>query len=136
VNDLMAKKKSPTPAATLPAVDDSGLLGRVVSLLISTRHTAARAVNAVMTVTDGEIGRRIVAVEQQGSAPAAYGDESIKRLAADGSARTGVFVAECLPEAGFPLGLSKHFADGVCKICDARLRRMLRLLGPSRHSFC
>lgn len=66
-----------------------GLLGEVVSLLETARHTSARAVNAVMTATYWEIGRRIVEVEQQGSAQAEYGDELIKRLAADLTARFG-----------------------------------------------
>jgi predicted nuclease of restriction endonuclease-like (RecB) superfamily len=88
-NDLMAKKKSPTPAAMLPAADYSGLLGDVVLLLESARHTAARAVNSVMTATYWEIGRRIVEVEQRGLAQAEYGDELIKRLAADLTSRFG-----------------------------------------------
>ena len=58
-------------------------------LLESARHTAARAVNAVMTATYWEIGRRIVEVEQRGSPQAEYGDVLIKRLAADLTARFG-----------------------------------------------
>ena len=50
-NDLMAKKKAPTTAATLPGADYWGLLSEVVSLLEMARRTSARAVNAVMTAT-------------------------------------------------------------------------------------
>ena len=57
----MAKKKARTPpAAMIPAADYGGLLGDVVLLLETARRTTARAVNAVMTATYGEIGRRIV----------------------------------------------------------------------------
>ena len=77
----MAKKKA--TAAVLPTADYSGLLGEVVSLLEAARRMSARAVNALMTATYWEIGRRIVEVEQRGSAQAEYGDELIKRLAAD-----------------------------------------------------
>ena len=52
----------------IPAADYGGLLGDVVLLLETARRTSARAVNAVMTATYWEIGRRIVEVEQQGSA--------------------------------------------------------------------
>ena len=86
---LMAKKKSRSANVTLPAVDYGGLLGDVVSLLETARRTSARAVNAVMTATYWEIGRRIVDVEQQGFAHAGYGDELIKRLAVDLTARFG-----------------------------------------------
>ena len=85
----MAKKKAPTTAAILPAADYSGLLRDVVSLLETARRTSARAVNAVITATYWEVGRRIVEVEQRGSAQAGYGDELIKRLAADLTTRFG-----------------------------------------------
>jgi hypothetical protein len=86
---LMTKKNAPSKTAMRPAADYSGLLGDVVSLLETAHRTSARAVNAVMTATYWEIGRRIVEVEQQGSAQAEYGDELIKQLAADLTARFG-----------------------------------------------
>ena len=65
----MAKKK-PQPSGTLlPAADYDGMLGDVVSLLEMARRTSARAVNAVMTATYWEIGRRIVEFEQKGEQP-------------------------------------------------------------------
>ena len=48
---LMAKRRPPSPDAPVPAADYDGLLRDVVSLLEMARHTAARAVNAVMTAT-------------------------------------------------------------------------------------
>ena len=79
----MAKKK-PKPSDTLmPRGDYDGLLGEVVSLLESARHTSARAVNALMTATYWEIGRRIVEVEQEGEQTAEYGTQLIDRLSGD-----------------------------------------------------
>ena len=79
----MAKRKAPIPERLVPAADYDGLLGEVVVLLESARRTAVRAVNAVMTATYWEIGRRIVEVEQRGRERAAYGSQLIERLAAD-----------------------------------------------------
>lgn len=66
-----------------------GLLADVSALLDQARRSAGRAVNAVMTATYWEIGRRIFEQEQRGSARASYGEELIDRLAADLSARFG-----------------------------------------------
>lgn len=77
----MAKKKA--TSALLPTGDYRGLLGEVVSLLENARRTSARAVNAIMTATYWEIGRRIVEVEQRGEQRAGYGDELVQRLAID-----------------------------------------------------
>lgn len=63
--------------------------GALVTLLESARHAAARSVNALMTATYWEIGRRIVEFEQGGKERAAYGDTLIERLSADLSARFG-----------------------------------------------
>lgn len=65
------------------------VLTEVVALLESARRTSARAVNAVMTATYWEIGRRIVESEQGGQRRADYGEDLIKRLAADLTARFG-----------------------------------------------
>ena len=62
----MARRKPTGPDTPVPAVDYDGLLRDVVSLLETARHTEARAVNAVMTATYWEVGRRIVEVEQRG----------------------------------------------------------------------
>jgi hypothetical protein len=43
---------------------------RIVELLESSRRTAARSVNTLMTVNYWEIGRSIVAFEQGGAEPA------------------------------------------------------------------
>ncbi|AVT11451.1 MULTISPECIES: PDDEXK nuclease domain-containing protein [Paracidovorax] len=55
----------------------------IVTLLEAARHAAARSVNALMTASYWEIGRRIVEFEQGGKERAAYGDALIDRLAFD-----------------------------------------------------
>ena len=61
----------------------------IVALLETARRAAARSVNALMTATYWEIGRRIVECEQGGQERAAYGAALIDRLAADLTRRFG-----------------------------------------------
>ena len=65
------------------------VLADVARLLESARHAAARSVNAVMTATYWEIGRRVVEYEQGGRARAGYGEALIEHLARDLSKRFG-----------------------------------------------
>jgi hypothetical protein len=69
-------------ALTLPAgyVD---VRSGIVELLNAARLTAARNVNALMTASYWEIGRRIVEAEQKGKRRAGYGEQLIQRLSAD-----------------------------------------------------
>ncbi len=60
-----------------------------MALLDEARHAAARQVNALMTATYWEIGRRIIDSEQGGRARAGYGETLIARLSADLTARFG-----------------------------------------------
>ena len=53
-----------TPGVAFKDYDE--VLSGVVELLEQARHAAARAVNAIMTATYWEIGRRIVESEQGG----------------------------------------------------------------------
>jgi predicted nuclease of restriction endonuclease-like (RecB) superfamily len=76
----------------------ANLLLDVSRLLEHARQSAGRSVNAVMTATYWQIGRRIVEQEQQGSDRASYGEELVARLARDlttrfgrGFSRTNVF---------------------------------------------
>lgn len=85
----MAKKKPKTDDGLLPAADYDGLLGEVVCLLETARSTSVRAVNAVMTATYWEIGRRIIEVKQGGEGRADYGQAVLERLAKDLTARFG-----------------------------------------------
>ena len=55
----------------------------IVELLKAARLAAARSVNALMTASYWEIGRRIVEAEQKGKRRAGYGDQLIERLSLD-----------------------------------------------------
>nr|WP_217443280.1 PDDEXK nuclease domain-containing protein [Burkholderia diffusa] len=61
----------------------------IAEVVASARAAAARSVNALMTATYWEIGRRIVLFEQGGDERAAYGEAVIRRLGADLSQRFG-----------------------------------------------
>jgi predicted nuclease of restriction endonuclease-like (RecB) superfamily len=77
------------PDSPSTSVDYGGLHGDIVALLESARRATARSVNALMTATYWEIGRRIVEFEQGGQDRATYGHAVIKRLSADLSGRFG-----------------------------------------------
>ena len=79
-------RKRPAPPAT---PDYRGLVGGIGELLDMARRTAARAVNAVMTATYWEIGRRIVEFEQGGKARAEYGERLLEKLSDDLTTRFG-----------------------------------------------
>ncbi|WP_085538600.1 PDDEXK nuclease domain-containing protein [Burkholderia pseudomallei] len=61
----------------------------IAEVVASSRMAAARSVNALMTATYWEIGRRIVLFEQGGVERAAYGEAVVRRLGADLSQRFG-----------------------------------------------
>ncbi|MBM2846617.1 MAG: hypothetical protein HW407_1929 [Bacteroidetes bacterium] len=66
-----------------------GLLSSVSELLEQARRTSARVVNAVMTATYWEVGRRIVEFEQAGEKRAEYGEVLLVRLSSDLTTRFG-----------------------------------------------
>ena len=91
------------------------LVDRIAGLLESARRASARAVNAVMTVTYWEIGRRIVEFEQGGRKMAEYGEEL---LAAPWAvtyrpASAEVFPIRNLLKMRFVLSWMGDFADAV-----------------------
>lgn len=63
--------------------------GGIVELLETARRAAARSINALMTASYWEIGRRIVEREQGGKDRAVYGGRLIERLAKDLTRRFG-----------------------------------------------
>jgi predicted nuclease of restriction endonuclease-like (RecB) superfamily len=71
------------------ASDYADIHDNIVGLLETARRSAARSVNALMTATYWEIGRRIVKFEQGGEERAGYGEALIQRLGADLSVRFG-----------------------------------------------
>lgn len=60
--------------ATLPA-GHAGILSGIVALLDAARQAAARSVNALMTASYWDTGRRIVEVEQKGRRRAGDGEQ-------------------------------------------------------------
>ena len=89
----MKKRKPSTQLTTskkaASSPDYDHILSGMVDLLERARHAAARSVNAVMTATYWEIGRRIVESEQRGKKRAEYGEELMMRLSRDLTARFG-----------------------------------------------
>lgn len=65
------------------------LVGDITKLLEHSRRASARSVNAIMTATYWEIGRRIVEFEQKGEKRAEYGKAIIERLSSDLSSKFG-----------------------------------------------
>ena len=64
-------------------------VARLVGLLERARRNSARSVNAIMTATYWEVGRRIVEQEQHGEKRAQYGKALLHRLADDLTSRFG-----------------------------------------------
>lgn len=87
----MSKRTLSTTTAKNAAVPAgyAGIHSGIVELLNAARQAAARSVNALMTASYWEIGRRIVEAEQQGKRRAGYGEQLIARLSADLTARFG-----------------------------------------------
>jgi predicted nuclease of restriction endonuclease-like (RecB) superfamily len=83
------KKPTAKNSKPLASGDYGGLVGNIGELLEIARRTSARAVNALMTATYWEIGRRIVEFEQGGEKRAEYGKEMLRQLAHDLSAIHG-----------------------------------------------
>ena len=65
------------------------ILAEVVNLLESARRTSARSINAIITTTYWNIGRRIVEFEQGGELRAEYGKGLLKRLSLDLTVKFG-----------------------------------------------
>lgn len=81
-------RRRAAPLSKSPPDYDSVVAG-MVDLLEQARRASVRAVNALMTASYWEIGRRIVEFEQAGEKRAGYGEELIPRLAQDLTARFG-----------------------------------------------
>lgn len=82
----MAKKKD----ALIKTQDEYDIISSNLSeLLEQSRRLSARSINAIMTATYWEIGRRIVEVEQGGNRSEIYGREIIEKLSKDLTAKFG-----------------------------------------------
>ena len=65
------------------------LVADIEALLVEARRRVARSVNAALTATYWQIGRRIVEYEQRGAERATYGAELLRGLSADLTRRLG-----------------------------------------------
>ena len=83
------KKPHQKAISQTPSAEYGGLMGGIAELLEAAWRTAARSVNALMSATYWEIGRRIVEFEQQGAARAGYGEQILSKLSHDLTARFG-----------------------------------------------
>ncbi len=79
----------PSAKNAIAVQDYGGLLAGMVSLVKEARRCSARTVNAIMTATYWEIGRRVVESEQAGRHRAGYGEALLKRLSDDLTSRFG-----------------------------------------------
>lgn len=86
---MTRKKQVPTGKPPALPAGYVGIHSGIVELLDAARQAAARSVNALMTASYWEIGRRIVEAEQKGKRRAGYGDQLMERLSADLTARFG-----------------------------------------------
>jgi hypothetical protein len=66
-----------------PDPEYSDVRSGIVDLLKTARALSARSINAVMTATYWEIGRRIVESEMRGEKRADYGERLVEQLAVD-----------------------------------------------------
>ena len=85
---MSARTPKAVKGAAVPA-GYAGIHGGIVELLDAARQAAARSVNALMTASYWEIGRRIVEAEQKSKRRAGYGEQLIERLSSDLTARFG-----------------------------------------------
>jgi hypothetical protein len=98
----------------------------IVKLLGTARAASVRTVNALMTATYWEIGRRIVDSEQAGQQRAEYGEALIRKLASDLTPRFGrgfgwrnLMQMRCVLRR---MAIIEDIADTVCNIyCLARI---------------
>jgi hypothetical protein len=82
----------------------------IVDLLKTARAISARSINAVMTATYWEIGRRIVESEMRGEKRADYGERLVERLAVDfnRTIRARVRQDQSLADAGLLPGMARE----------------------------
>jgi hypothetical protein len=70
-------------------VEYANFANNMFSLLEEARHLSAKSINAILTATYWEIGRRIVKFEQGGKIHAKYGAQLLLKLSQDLTAKFG-----------------------------------------------
>ena len=76
-------KKPPKSVKRQSVSNYQKALSDIKQLVQQARYASARSVNAIMTATYWEIGRRIVKVEQKGQKRAGYGEQVIEKMSKD-----------------------------------------------------
>ena len=127
----------------LPAGGDgyTSIHGDIVALLEAARRAAARSVNALMTASYWEIGRRIVEFDQGGQERAIRGQQLLQRLSTDLQQRFGLanllavtqtdtqralFPTQKNPKRGFT-------ANTLCQLFH-KIYKDARMTGATSHS--
>jgi predicted nuclease of restriction endonuclease-like (RecB) superfamily len=75
------KRKTERSSQIVESDNEAALYERIRELVVNARRTVARGVDLMQVHTNFEIGRHVVAHEQQGRTRAAYGKEVLRRLA-------------------------------------------------------
>jgi predicted nuclease of restriction endonuclease-like (RecB) superfamily len=102
----------------------------IVEVLSLARHSAARNVNALMTASYWEIGRRIVEAEQKGKRRAGYGEQLIQRLSVDLTEQFGRgFSRQNLQQMRLLFELWS--TENICQTLSGKLPKLQTLSGES-----
>ena len=115
---MNAKSRETAPKE---AIGYGDLVIGIGELLEAARRTTSRSVNAIMTATYWEIGRRIVEFEQRGAKRAQYGSELLKRLSGELSTRFG---------RGFSRHNLARFRDFYLTFPPEKIRATVSLKSP------
>jgi len=89
---MNSKKSKKTRLTKKPSVDKgtyNNLINRIAEILNQARTKVVREINKAQVLAYWEIGREIVEFEQKGKRRAEYGEELLKKLSADLSAKFG-----------------------------------------------
>ena len=119
-SDRVPPKRLPPRRTRSPIEGYESIVAELIDLVESARRVSARSINALMTASYWEIGRRIVEFEQGGKKRARYGEELLGKLAMDLTARfgRGFSAANLFYMRKFfsQLASGQHFTDVVCEI--------------------
>jgi predicted nuclease of restriction endonuclease-like (RecB) superfamily len=103
----------------------------IAEVLSSARQAAARNVNALMTASYWETGRRIVEAEQKGKRRAGYGEQLIERLSVDLTEQFGRgFSRQNLQQ--MRLFFELWGDENICQTLSGKLPKLQTVSGESR----
>lgn len=125
----------PGHAASSTGADYEIVLADVAGLLESAHREAARSVNATMTATYWQIGRRLVEIEQAGRTQAMYGEQIVERLSHDLTERFGRGFGQrnLFQMPAFYLSYADADCSGKVQALSAQSGRVEQFLLPRSH---